>query len=531
MSKNKLIPIIGMEIHVELKTNSKMFCGCKNDPFHSAPNTNICPVCTGQPGSLPVPNKKALEWVIKIGQALNCKIRPLSKFDRKHYFYPDLPKAYQISQYDEPVCENGYLDLDFTLEENHRPTAHIGITRVHMEEDTATLTHGSCHSKSPHCHQNGSAYSLVNFNRAGVPLVEIVSDPDIQNSIEAKKYCQELQLIFRYLEISDADMEKGQMRCEANISIQEEGKFTIENGVVKPLKNYQLNNKVELKNLNSFKAIERGIEYEITRQTKMLEKGETWTQQTRGWDENKNETVMQRDKETSADYRYFPEPDIPPFEPLKIAKEIHIGELPQKKRARFVEEYGFSFADAQILTNDQPWSEFAEQVMSELYDWLHNLPETAKQADKEISAKKTTLAKLAGGWITSKLLGALTKEKKTIADFKTSPENFAELISLIYTNRINSTNAQKILLKMVGDEKNLDPTHIMEDHGYGQVDDEKKLNQIVDEVIKSYPEQVKQYQAGKEPLLKFLIGMAMKANEGSANPQTLEQLLKKRLFQ
>jgi len=513
---NKLIPIIGMEIHVELKTDSKMFCSCKNNPFNSKPNENICPVCTGQPGTLPIPNKKALEWIVKIGTALNCSIREISKFDRKHYFYPDLPKAYQISQYDEPVCENGYIDLNFVTEDNHRDTAHIGITRVHMEEDTAKLTHV----------EKGGSASLVDFNRAGVPLVEIVSDPDIQSSTEAKKYCQELQLIFRYLDISNADMEKGEMRCEANISIQEEGKFEIKNNMVVPVGNYKLNNKVELKNLNSFKAIERGIEYEIKRQTEMLEKGEDWIQQTRGWDDKKQKTIMQRAKETSADYRYFPEPDIPPFEPAKIAGDVHVGELPQKRRSRFIEEYGFSFADAEFLTKTKEWSRFTENVMSELIEWLHSMPEVKGESDEIKKDKREKIARLAGGWLTSKLVGVLSNLKKNIKTLKVKPENFAELIALIYTDKVNPTNAQKILQEMVESNTNTDPTHIMEEKGYGQVDDADKLNKIVKEIIKNYPKEVKQYQAGKEPLIKFLVGMAMKASEGSANPQKIEEMLK-----
>jgi len=535
----KYTTIIGMEIHVELKTDSKMFCGCKNDPFDSKPNIHICPVCTGQPGTLPVPNKKALEWIVKIGTALNCTTAKLSKFDRKHYFYPDLPKAYQISQYDEPVCENGHIDLNFVVEDNHRDVAHIGITRVHMEEDTATLTHNNCHSErseesktgpSSQAPQDDSAYSLVNFNRAGVPLVEIVSDPDIQSSTEAKKYCQELQLIFRYLEISNADMEKGQMRCEANISIQETGKFKIKDGLVKPIGDYKLNNKVELKNLNSFKAIERGIEFEIKRQTEMLDKGEDWIQQTRGWNDKKQETVMQREKETAADYRYFPEPDIPPFEPLKIAGDVHVGELPQKRRSRFMSEYGFSFADAEILTKDKKWSGFTEEVMSELIDWLHSMPEVKGETTEIKKNKKEKIARLAGGWLTSKLVGVLSDLKKDIRTLKVKPENFAELIALIYTDKVNSTNAQKILQEMVETNTDKDPTHIMEDKGYGQVDDESKLNEIVQNIIKNYPKEVTEYKAGKEPIIKFLVGMAMKASEGSANPQKIEEMLKQSLI-
>src|SRR3989338_10454688 len=266
---SKYTAIIGMEVHIELKTKSKMFCGCKNDPDIKEPNTNICPICTAQPGTLPVPNKQAIAWTVLIGNALGCEIRELSKFDRKHYFYPDLPKGYQISQYDEPIAEHGAISLDFPLNDNIREEAKINITRAHLEEDTAKLTHDT------------KGNTLVDFNRAGTPLVEIVTDPDFKTALEAKTYCQELRSLLRTLRVSDADMEKGHMRCEANISVQEAGRFEIVKGVVRPLGDYKLNNKVELKNLNSFKAVERGIQYEIDRQTQMIKKGEAWVQQTR----------------------------------------------------------------------------------------------------------------------------------------------------------------------------------------------------------------------------------------------------------
>ncbi len=512
-----LTTIIGMEIHVELKTDSKMFCSCKNDPNNSAPNTNVCEICLAHPGTLPVPNKKAIEWTAKVGKALNCKINDVSKFDRKHYFYPDLPKGYQISQYDEPVAEHGFINLEFKTEKNHRSKAKIGITRAHLEEDTAKLTH------------DNDGNTLADFNRAGVPLVEIVSDPDIQSSTEAKKYCQELQMIFRTLKISDANMEKGQMRCEANISVQETGKFKIENGLVVPLGNYKLNNKVELKNLNSFKAIERGIEYEIKRQTEMIKKEEGWIQQTRGWDADKQETVLQREKETSADYRYFPEPDIPPFNPIQIAGEIRLPELPQEKRKRFHEEYGFSYDDSYLLASSILWSEFTENVLSELVEWLHSIPEVSGETDEIKVNKKNKIARLAGGLITSKLMGAMIERKMDIKDLKIKPENFAELISLIYTNKVNSTNAQKILIEIIDSGVDKDPSHIMEDQGYGQVDDEEKLTAIIEEIIKNYPKQVTEYKSGKETILKFLVGMAMKASEGSANPRKVEEMLKEKL--
>ena len=254
--------IIGMEVHVEFKTKSKMFCACKNDPELKEPNINICEICLGHPGTLPTANKQAIEWTVLVGKALNCNIRELSKFDRKHYFYPDLPKAYQISQYDEPIAENGYINIDLKLEDNPRSEVKIGITRAHLEEDTAKLTHST----------DGS--TLVDFNRAGTPLLEIVTDPDFQTGLEAKTYCQELRTLMRFLGVSNADMEKGQMRCEANISVQEAGCFEIKDGIVKTIGNYKLNNKVEVKNINSFKAVEKAINYEIQRQTEMIEKGE-----------------------------------------------------------------------------------------------------------------------------------------------------------------------------------------------------------------------------------------------------------------
>lgn len=522
----KYTVIIGMEVHVELKTKSKMFCSCKNDPDRAEPNTNVCEVCLAHPGTLPVPNQTAIEWAAKIAKALNCTINKNSKFDRKHYFYPDLPKAYQISQYDQPIGEHGFIDLEFLPGKNIRDKAKIGVTRVHLEEDTAKSTHG------------GSGNTLVDFNRAGVPLVEIVSEPDIASAAEAKAYCQELQMIFRYLNVSDADMEKGHMRCEVNISVQEEGKFTNDHGVIKPVAGYTLNNKVEVKNINSFRAVEKAIEFEIQRQTKMIENAESrtdsqsesgtgrelWKQQTRGWDENSGGTVMQREKETAADYRYFPEPDIPPFHPEKIAGDLNLPELPQAKRIRFRDEYGFSYADAEILSNDLHLASYAEQIMTELNEWVHNFE--AGKHDDHLSAQ---LARLAGGWITSKLMGAMAERKIDVRVLKLKPENFAELIALIYTNKVNSTNAQKILIEMLDSGVDMDPTHIMEEKGYGQISDEGKLSAVVEEVIKNYPAQVEQFKAGKEPILQFLKGMVMKATEGSADPVVAEKLLREKI--
>lgn len=510
-------PIIGMEIHVELKTNSKMFCSCKNDPDLAAPNTSICEICLAHPGTLPVPNKQAIISTVLIGKALHCKIRDVSKFDRKHYFYPDLPKGYQISQYDEPIAEFGHLDLSFIIEENIRPEARIGIRRAHLEEDTAKLLHDT----------DGS--TLADFNRAGTPLVEIVTDPDFKSALEAKTFCQELRTLLRHLDVSDADMEKGHMRCEANISVQEAGKFEIVNGEVKPLDDYQLHPKVEVKNINSFKAVEKAIEYEIKRQTAMLEKGEPWYQQTRGWDDATGTTVLQRIKENAADYRYFPEPDIPPFHPLAIAGSLSIPELPQSKRKRFHEEYGFSYADAKLLTDNKHWANFAEKTMSELIEWIASLPETKNNTHEIEEQNKQKIARLAGGWMTSRLMGAMSERAIDIRVLKLSPENFAEFIALVYANRINSTNAQKLLADMLDAYADIDPTHIMEEKGYGQISDEGKIAENVTRVIAEYPAQVAQFKAGKEPLIKFLIGMVMKATEGSADPVLVEKLLRDEL--
>lgn len=506
-----------MEVHVELKTKSGMFCACKNDPDETKPNTNICEVCTGQPGALPVPNKQAIAWTVLIGKALGCTIRELSKFDRKHYFYPDLPKGYQISQYDEPIAEHGSITLSFPLDDNVRDTAEIRITRAHLEEDTARLIH------------NKKNETLVDFNRSGIPLVEIVTDPDFKSALEAKTYCQELQLIMRHLGVSDADMEKGHMRCEANISMQEAGSFEVVDGVVKPLGDATLNPKVELKNINSFKAVERAIEFEMQRQIKMLEDGEAWVQQTRGWNEDTGETVLQRTKESAADYRYFPEPDIPPFHPETIAGTLPLPELPIARRERFHAEYGFSYADAKILTDSRAWGNFAEAVMSELIDWLYALPEVKGESDEIKANFKNKIARTAGGWLTSKLMGLLGTANKSIAEVSFSAENFAELISLVYTGRVNSTNAQKILTIMIASDTDRDPSHIMEEKGYGQISDEGKLGEVVADVIKSYPKQVEEFKGGKEPVLKFLVGMVMKATEGSADPKVVEKLLREAL--
>src|SRR3989344_7305035 len=409
---------IGLEIHAELKTNSKMFCGCKNDPDEKRPNVNICPTCTAQPGTLPVANEEAIKKVIKTGLALNCKITEESKFDRKNYFYPDLPKGYQISQYDQPLCQKGYLKID---------GRKIEITRIHLEEDTGSLLH-----------PDGADHSLVNLNRAGVPLMELVTEPDITSGIEAKKFAEELQLIFRYLGVCDADMEKGLMRVEVNISVSKTKKF---------------GTKVEIKNLNSFKVVEKAIDFEITRQTELLEAGEKVVQETRGWNDKKEITFSQREKESAHDYRYFPDPDLPPMHFTKeyIANiKAEIPELPENKRERFKKEYGLEESQIEIFVTQKDLSEYFEKVISELDEWID-------QKNKSEFKKITTLA---SNYLISDVQGLLSGKEFDESEFKITPENFAEFIKMIHKNEISSKVAKMVLAEMYN--TGVDPSNIVE---------------------------------------------------------------------
>jgi len=495
--------IIGLEIHAELKTKSKMFCSCNNDANQKTPNTTVCPICLGHPGTLPVPNQEAVNWTIMTGLAMHCKINRLSKFDRKNYFYPDLPKGYQISQYDLPFCYDGYLEID---------GAKILITRIHLEEDTGK----SAHFKD-------KDYTLLDFNRAGTPLMELVTEPVIKDALEAKKFCQAYQQILRYLDISNADMEKGEMRCEANISLQENGKWEYKDGLIKAKKGYTLNNKVEVKNINSFRAVEKAINFEIARQSAALDKSEVIVAETRGWDENKAMTFSQRIKETSADYRYFPEPDIPP---LKIddnwlAKlEAELPEMPQAKKTRFVHEYNFSPEIADVLIADKSLADWTENVISELDAWIE------ANGDEEERQEKR-LAKTAGNWITSELLKHLNADSKRITDLKISPENFAELVCLIYQDKINSSAGQRILEEMY--QNGGDPTDIMKLMGLEQMDNTEELEIVVRKIIEANPAQADAYRAGKVALLQFFVGQIMAETNGKANPKIVRELLEKLL--
>ncbi len=497
--------IIGLEIHAELKTKSKMFCECDNDAEDKKPNENTCPICLGHPGCLPIPNKQAIEWTILTGLALHCKVNELSKFDRKNYFYPDLPKAYQISQYDLPFVYDGYMLVG---------SKKIAVTRIHLEEDTAKNTHPA-----------GKNYSLIDFNRASTPLMEMVTEPVLESALQAKKFCQSYQKILRYLDISNANMEKGEMRCEANISVQEKGKWKYEgNCEIKTVGDYKLNPKVEVKNINSFKAIEKAINYEIKRQIHAIENNEKLIQETRGWDENNAKTVSQRVKETSADYRYFPEPDIPPIKTSSAQIEkikTMLTEMPPEKKARFMEQYDLDNDSAEILTANKQIANFTEQVISELRAWIDSTGD-----DWERQKKK--LAKLVSNWMTSELFKYLKNNNSNIEEIKNvSAENFAELLTLVYQDKINSSAGQTILKTMV--EKGGDPSHIMTDQGLEQIDDTEALQATVQEIINKNPSQVEEYKSGKENLIQFFVGQTMAATKGKANPKKVIEILKKLL--
>lgn len=488
----KYEPIIGMEVHAELKTKSKMFCSCRNAfGLEKEPNVDICPVCTGQPGTLPVINEEAVKMVLRVGQALNARIPENSKFDRKNYFYPDLPKGYQISQYDQPLTEGGYLDLPG----GNGESARIRITRVHLEEDTGKLVHPA-----------GADHSLVDLNRAGVPLMELVTEPDIRSGAQAKKFCQELQLILRYLGVSDADMEKGQMRCEVNISLRPEGQE-------------KFGTKVEIKNLNSFRVVEKAIDYEIKRQAEVLEEGGKIIQETRGWNEAKGATVSQRTKEEAHDYRYFPEPDLPPLKTTKILKDVEaLPELPGEKRVRFKSEYGLPEQDIEVLAYRPELADYFEKVITELDSW-------AKDAEPKIESKK--LRKLAANYLITELQKLMVQSSSDFEDLRITPENFAEFVKTVAQGVVSSSGAQTLLAEMF--KTGADPTHIIEDKKLAQVSDESELVQAISKVVSENSGPVEEYKKGKAQALQFLIGKVMAATKGRANPQAVAEILRKTL--
>jgi len=462
---------IGLEVHAELNTNSKMFCGCLNNPDEKTPNVNICPICMAHPGTLPVINKKAVENVIKVGLAIGSQIADFTEFDRKNYFYPDIPKAYQISQYKFPIVSGGKLN-------------GVDITRIHLEEDTATSKHDK------------GDFSLVDFNRAGVPLMELVTEPVIHSAKQAGDFGRELQLLLKYLKVSEANMEKGEMRVELNISISEDLNT--------------LGTKVEVKNINSFRAMERAAEYEIKRMSALLDagKGNEIVQETRGWDENKQSTFSQRSKENSNDYRYFPDPDLPKLFLSKIfdlekMKNEPPEELPEQRRNRYRNDYGIKDEDIEVYINDETFSYLFENVA------------------KKLNNKEKII--IASNYITSDLRSL----EKTGGKIGFTVENFVELINMVGDNKISSRVAKDILALIF--IKNESPLKIAEEKGLLQNHDEGSLKEIVQKIIDLNPSVVETYKAGKENAIMSLVGQIMKETKGSANPQMVQKLLKEAL--
>jgi aspartyl-tRNA(Asn)/glutamyl-tRNA(Gln) amidotransferase subunit B len=488
MSK-KYYPTIGLEIHAELKTETKMFCNCRNNSDEEKPNVNICPVCMAHPGTLPVANKKAIENVIKVGLAIGGEIADFSEFDRKNYFYPDIPKGYQISQYKYPIVSGGHL-------------ANFDVTRVHLEEDTANNKH------------DRGDFSLIDFNRAGVPLMELVTEPktfevsDEEAAKSASNFAKELQLILQYLGVSEANMEKGEMRVEANISVSEDKS--------------KLNTKVEVKNLNSFKSVEKAIKYELDRMVALIEegKGDEIVQETRGWDEAKQQTFSQRKKESSHDYRYFPEPDLPKmklheaFDLEKIKGELP--ELPVVKRARYKNDFGIKDEDIESYINDFKLGNWFEEVAGVLQGLS-----LGSEADKGESLESI---RVASNFITTDYLGL----KKSNANIKLpSAKNFAELVSLFIENKISSRVSKDILAMIVIEDAS--PLQVATDGDLLQKNDEGQIKELVEKIINDNPEIVSIYKGGKESVIMSLVGKVIKESQGSANPQVVIKLLKELL--
>lgn len=466
----KLNPTIGLEVHVELKTQTKMFCACLNNPEETTPNKNVCPICLAHPGVLPTVNKNAVLNVIKVGLALGGRIAEDSHFDRKSYFYPDLPKGYQISQYEKPLVEGGELN-------------GIKIRRIHLEEDTGRLLHG------------GKKHTLVDFNRAGIPLMELVTEPDIKTAEEAVDFARELQLILRYLNVSFADMEKGQMRVEANISLN-------------------MGTKVEVKNINSFKAVFGAIEYELKRQEEVLSENGEIIQETRGWDDKKLVTQSQRIKESVHDYRYFPEPDLPPLNLREMDIENmadELPELPETKRKRLINEFGLDKVQTEILVVEKDLSNFFEASVSELktYD-LQPVP-----------------LQLLFNYLTSDLRGLMNQKQISFGNLKTTPEHLAHLVFLIDNGELSSRMAKDILNKMV--ETGIDPEKIAEESGHKLINNETELEEIISGIIDENPKAVSDYKNGKIGSLQFLIGKAMAKSKGQASPDLLSKIFIEKL--
>lgn len=488
----ELEPVIGLEIHIQLKTKSKMFCSCANIFGDVKPNSAICPICLGYPGTLPVPNAMAIQWTQILGAALNCQLAVKSKFDRKSYFYPDLPKGYQISQYDQPFCGEGELKIIVDGVEHT-----IGIERIHLEEDAAKNTHPV-----------GANFTLIDYNRAGTPLAEIVTKPNIPSPAVAKVFLQELQRLARLLQVSDADMEKGQLRCDANISLREPGSS-------------QLHPKTEVKNINSFRFVEQALQYEITRQTKeWASSGPSQIQSTRGFDSSTGQTTAHRTKEAAADYRYFPEPDIPPFTftPQHLAQISRgLPELPSAKRLRLQQQYNLSAQQADLLVDYPILANYLENTASEI-EQLDNDQVSIAPGDRGPLVKDAT------NMILRHLRQLITIGNLSADDINISPANFAELIVLIYQGKISKNAVAPVLAEM--QRTGGDPDHIIANLGLEQVSDHASLTSQIKDVISAHPEVVAKVKAGKESALQFLVGQVMQQTKGQANPAKVIELLK-----
>jgi aspartyl-tRNA(Asn)/glutamyl-tRNA(Gln) amidotransferase subunit B len=474
--------VIGLEVHAQMLTNTKIFCGCST-LFGSEPNTQTCPVCTGMPGVLPVLNKKALEYAIMTGLAMNCAISPYSRFARKNYFYPDLPKGYQISQYELPICEHGQIEIlaDGVVRQ-------IGITRIHMEEDAGKNIHESSSGGQ------GGNYSFVDLNRTGVPLMEIVSEPDLRSPLEASEYMKKLRAILRYLGVCDGNMEQGSLRCDANVS-------------VRPAGQKEFGTRTEVKNINSFRFVENALEFEIKRQIKVLEKGGSIIQETRLWNSEKNITESMRTKEEAHDYRYFPEPDLVP---ITVGKEwieeirMKLPELPDTRRERFMSEYGIPEHDADLL--------ISEKVVAK---WFEDAVRAGGQP------------KAVSNWMMVELMRLLNEENKSIEESLIKPYQLAEMLNLIEKGTISGKIAKTVFAEMYKTGK--EAGSIVKEKGLVQITDELEIEKVVDEVIAGNPKEVERFRGGEEKLIGFFVGQIMKATKGKANPKMVNDLLKKKL--
>lgn len=465
--------VIGLEVHAELSTKSKIFCGCSTE-FGAPPNSNTCPVCLGHPGVLPVLNQEALRFAIKAALALNCEVGEYTRFDRKNYFYPDLPKAYQISQYDHPIGKRGWIEIEVNGERKR-----IGINRLHLEEDAGKLTH-----------RDGGKGTLVDFNRVGVPLIEIVSEPDLRSPEEARLYLEKLKAILQYTEVSDVKMEEGSLRCDANISIRSIGQK-------------EFGTKTELKNMNTFSGVQRGLEYEEKRQAELLDSGQQVVQETRRWDEARRETVVMRSKEEAHDYRYFPDPDLVE---IRITPEMimeikaTIPELPDARRERYLSQYGLPAYDAEVITMSKKMADFFEETLSYGVE-----PKTA------------------ANWLMGELLGYLNKNNLELDQISLTPRHLGKMIQLLEQGTISGKIAKTIFAEMLKTGK--EPEAIVAEKGLVQITDVTAITAMINNVLAAHPQSVEDYRNGKSQALGYLVGQVMKESKGKANPQLVNKIL------